>query len=224
MCRSRVHSACAEAPYTALNVFVNPVLMLQTMKTVPSQCLSTNDASHCLFCSIHGFSLHVYFPSSSYLLPGCSLFCVFCHFSWFGGLVSPPSSFLEGIVSKCLILRTVYWRYCMPSAIRSDYTSCRASCSLQSNILGQSGNGVTQGHSRLYPIRAPLQLTVSCQIHSAHLKGLLRVLQHCYLEAYCTLTRMSSFIHLQRRCTHQAAWETSSSEGRNYTWNLASDP
>jgi len=30
------------------------------------------------------------------------------------------------------------------------------------------------------------------------------VLQHCCLEAYCTLTRMSSFIHLQRRCTHQA--------------------
>ena len=31
------------------------------------------------------------------------------------------------------------------------------------------------------------------------------------------------FIHLQRRCTHQAAWETSASEGRNYTWNLASN-
>ena len=36
-------------------------------------------------------------------------------------------------------------------------------------------------------------------------KGRLLVLQHCCLEAYCTLTRMSSFIHLQRRCTHQAA-------------------
>ena len=36
-------------------------------------------------------------------------------------------------------------------------------------------------------------------------KGRLWVLQHCCLEAYCTLTRMSSFIHLQRRCTHQAA-------------------
>ena len=24
-------------------------------------------------------------------------------------------------------------------------------------------------------------------------------------KAYCTLTRMSSFIHLQRHCTHQAA-------------------
>ena len=55
-------------------------------------------------------------------------------------------------------------------------------------------------------------------------KGRLWVLQHCCLEAYCTLTRMSSFIHLQRRCTHQAAWETCDSEGRNYTWNLASDP
>ena len=55
-------------------------------------------------------------------------------------------------------------------------------------------------------------------------KGRLWVLQHCCLEAYCTLTRMSSFIHLQRRCTHQAAWETSASEGRNYTSNLASNP
>ena len=36
-------------------------------------------------------------------------------------------------------------------------------------------------------------------------KGRLWVLQHCCLEAYYTLTRMSSFIHLQRRCTHQAA-------------------
>ena len=36
-------------------------------------------------------------------------------------------------------------------------------------------------------------------------KALLCVLQHCCLEAYCTLTQMSSFIHLQRRCTHQAA-------------------
>ena len=35
-------------------------------------------------------------------------------------------------------------------------------------------------------------------------KGRLWVLQHC-LEAYCTPTRMSSFIHLQRRCTHQTA-------------------
>ena len=55
-------------------------------------------------------------------------------------------------------------------------------------------------------------------------KGRLWVLQHCCLEAYCTLTQMSSFIHLQRRCTHQAAWETSANEGRNYTWNLASNP
>ena len=55
-------------------------------------------------------------------------------------------------------------------------------------------------------------------------KGRLWVLQHCCLEAYCTLTRMSSFIHLQRRRTHQAAWETSASDGRNYTWNLASNP
>jgi len=51
-------------------------------------------------------------------------------------------------------------------------------------------------------------------------KGHLWVLQHCCLEAYCTRTRISSFIHLQRRCTHQAAWETSATEGRNYTWNL----
>ena len=36
-------------------------------------------------------------------------------------------------------------------------------------------------------------------------KGRLWVLQHCCLEAYCTLTRMSSFIHLQRRCTDPAA-------------------
>ena len=55
-------------------------------------------------------------------------------------------------------------------------------------------------------------------------KGRLWVLQHCCLEAYCTLTRMSSFIHLQRRCTHQAASETYVSEGRNYTWNLVSNP
>ena len=55
-------------------------------------------------------------------------------------------------------------------------------------------------------------------------KGRLWVLQHWCLEAYCTLTQMSSFIHLQRRCTHQAAWETSAREGRNYTWNLASNP
>ena len=55
-------------------------------------------------------------------------------------------------------------------------------------------------------------------------KGRLWVLQHWCLEAYCTLTRMSSFIHLQRRYTHQEAWETSASEGRNYTWNLASNP
>ena len=52
-------------------------------------------------------------------------------------------------------------------------------------------------------------------------KGRLWVLKHCCLEAYCTLTRMSSFIHLQRRCTYQAAWETSASERRNYTWNLS---
>ena len=38
------------------------------------------------------------------------------------------------------------------------------------------------------------------------------------------LLEMSSFIHPQRRCTHQAAWETSASEGRNYTWNSASNP
>ena len=57
-----------------------------------------------------------------------------------------------------------------------------------------------------------------------YVKGRLWVLQHWCLEAYCTLTRTSSFIHLQRRCTHQAAWETSASEGRNYTWNLASNP
>ena len=50
-------------------------------------------------------------------------------------------------------------------------------------------------------------------------KGRLWLLQHCCLEAYFTLTRMSSFIHLQRRCTNQAAWEISASEGRNYTWN-----
>jgi len=31
------------------------------------------------------------------------------------------------------------------------------------------------------------------------------VLQHCCLEVYGTLTRMSSLIHLQRRCTHQVA-------------------
>ena len=36
-------------------------------------------------------------------------------------------------------------------------------------------------------------------------KGRLCVLQHCCLETYCTLARKSSFIHLQRRCTHQAA-------------------
>ena len=36
-------------------------------------------------------------------------------------------------------------------------------------------------------------------------KGRLWVLQHCCLEAYCTLTRMISFIHRQRRCTHHAA-------------------
>ena len=36
-------------------------------------------------------------------------------------------------------------------------------------------------------------------------KGCLCVLQHCCLEAYCTLTQTNSFIHLQRRCTHQAA-------------------
>jgi len=36
-------------------------------------------------------------------------------------------------------------------------------------------------------------------------KGRLWVLQHCCFEEYCTLTRMSSFIHLQRRYTHQAA-------------------
>ena len=54
-------------------------------------------------------------------------------------------------------------------------------------------------------------------------KGRLWVLQHCCLEAYWSLTRMSSFIHLQRRYTHQAAWETSASEGRNYTWSLASN-
>ena len=60
--------------------------------------------------------------------------------------------------------------------------------------------------------------------HKSKGKGRLWVLQHCCLEAYCALTQMSSFIHLQRRCTHQAAWETSASEGRNYTWNLASNP
>ena len=64
-----------------------------------------------------------------------------------------------------------------------------------------------------------LQFTPKCKG-----KGRLWVLQHCCLEAYCTLTQMISFIHLQRRCTHQAAWETSASEGRNYTCNLASNP
>ena len=42
-------------------------------------------------------------------------------------------------------------------------------------------------------------------LSSSICKGRLWVLQHCCLEAYCTLTRLSSFIHLQRRCTHQAA-------------------
>jgi len=51
-------------------------------------------------------------------------------------------------------------------------------------------------------------------------KGRLWVLEHCCLQAYCTLTRISSFIHLHRRYTHQVVWETSASEGRNYTWNL----
>ena len=55
-------------------------------------------------------------------------------------------------------------------------------------------------------------------------KGRLWVLQHCCLEAYCTFTRRSSFIYLPRRCTHQAAWETSASEGRNYIWNLTNNP
>jgi len=61
-------------------------------------------------------------------------------------------------------------------------------------------------------------------VHKGIDKGRMWVLQHCCLEAYCTLTRISSFIHLQRRCTHQPAWETSANEGRNYTWNLASNP
>ena len=45
------------------------------------------------------------------------------------------------------------------------------------------------------------------QMASKKVKGKDRlwVLQHCCLEAYCTLTQMSSFIHLQRRCTHQVA-------------------
>ena len=55
-------------------------------------------------------------------------------------------------------------------------------------------------------------------------KGRLWVLQYCFLEAYCTLIRMSSFIYLQRRCTHQGAWETYASKWRNYTWNIASNP
>jgi hypothetical protein len=36
------------------------------------------------------------------------------------------------------------------------------------------------------------------------------------LKVYCTLTRTSSLILLQRRCTQQAARETSASDGRNY--------
>jgi len=49
-----------------------------------------------------------------------------------------------------------------------------------------------------------VQSTVDCQLQKKG-KGRLWVLQHCCLEAYCTLTRMSYFIHLQMRCTHQAA-------------------
>jgi len=44
-------------------------------------------------------------------------------------------------------------------------------------------------------------------------KGRLWVLQHWCLEAYCTLTRMCSFIHLQRRCTHQASTPLLAKEG-----------
>ena len=52
--------------------------------------------------------------------------------------------------------------------------------------------------------------TMECPLKIIHQlkgkgKGRLWVLEHCCLEAYCTLTRMSSFIHLQRRFTHQAA-------------------
>ena len=67
----------------------------------------------------------------------------------------------------------------------------------------------------IYPLRS---ITFPKQVKG---KSRLWVLQHCCLEAYCTLTRMSFFIHFQRRCTHQAAWKTSASQGRNYTWNLA---
>ena len=69
-----------------------------------------------------------------------------------------------------------------------------------------------------------LYIYIYIYIYVCVYKGRLCVLQHCCIEAYCTLTRMSSFIHLQRHCTHQAAWETSASERRNYTWNLASNP
>ena len=69
--------------------------------------------------------------------------------------------------------------------------------------------------SHCFCMRLSERKTQDCLI----IQGRLWVLQHCCLEAYFTLTRMSSSIHLQKRCTHQAAWETSASEGRNYTWN-----
>ena len=48
------------------------------------------------------------------------------------------------------------------------------------------------------------QLYITIPVYKGKGKGRLWVLQPCYLEAFCTLTRMSSFNHLQRRCTHQA--------------------
>ena len=76
---------------------------------------------------------------------------------------------------------------------------------------------------RWRPMQLPKHKFLTCDKKGKG-KGRLWILQHWCLEAYCTLTQMSSFIHLQRRCTCQAAWETSASEGRNYTWNLASNP
>ena len=96
-------------------------------------------------------------------------------------------------------------------------------------VFLSKSNDTTKGLLKTFHVFLKIQ-----KLHAAYLftlqrwkkkgTGHLSVLQHCCLEAYCTLTQMSSFIHLQRRCTHQAAWETYASEGRNYTWNLTSNP
>ena len=115
----------------------------EQLTTVPQPTFfSTDDASPCLFYSIHGFSLQVYFLLTSlYLLRSCSLFCpLFATFSVLDGCFLPQAHFW-----KELILSVSFWELFLfieapvcrlPSGVITR--SAGQPGSVQSNILGQT--------------------------------------------------------------------------------------